>query len=177
MAASIAIKTLNDKQKIIRRHTHATIQKFSDDVGRRFTFNTAIASVMELLNVVNKFDDASEQGRAVMQEALEAIVLLLSPIVPHVCHSLWQQLRPDAAQVIDMAWPQADPQALLRDSIELVVQVNGKLRGRITVPADADRNEVEVAAMADENVKRFIEGLAVVKVIVVPGKLVNVVVK
>ena len=176
-AAALQTEALNDKQKIIRRHTHATIQKCSDDVGRRFTFNTAIASVMELLNVLSKFDDQSEQGRAVMQEALEAIVLLLSPIVPHICHSLWQQLRPEAKPVIDMAWPQVDAQALVRDSIELVVQVNGKLRGRVTVPADADRNEVEAAAMADDNVKRFVEGLAVVKVIVVPGKLVNIVVK
>ena len=176
-APALQIEALSDKQKILRRHTHATIQKFSDDVGRRFTFNTAIASVMELLNVLSKFDDASEQGRAVMQEALEAIALLLSPIVPHVCHSLWQQLRPDTKPVIDMAWPQADSQALVRDSIELVVQVNGKLRGRVTVPTDADRNEVEAAALADDNVKRFVAGQAVAKVIVVPGKLVNIVVK
>ena len=175
--SALQVDALSDKQKALRRHTHATIQKFSDDVGRRFTFNTAIASVMELLNVLNKFDDRSEQGRAVMQEALEAIALLLSPIVPHICHVLWRQLRPEAGLVIDMAWPQADPQALVRDSIELVVQVNGKLRGRVTVPADADRNEVEAAAMADDNVKRFVEGQAVVKVIVVPGKLVNIVVK
>jgi len=176
-AAPLQIDALNDKQKIVRRHTHETIQKFSDDVGRRFTFNTAIASVMELLNVLNKFDDISEQGRAVMQEALEAVVLLLSPIVPHISHALWQQLRPETGPVIDMPWPQVDSQALVRDSIDLVVQVNGKLRGRVTVPADADRNEVEAAAMADENVKRFVEGQAVVKVIVVPGKLVNIVVK
>jgi leucyl-tRNA synthetase len=176
-APALQIDMLDDKQKVLRRHTHATIQKFSDDVGRRFTFNTAIASVMELLNVLSKFDARSEQDRAVMQEALEAIVLLLSPIVPHICHALWQHLRPDAGPVIDMAWPTADPQALVRDSIELVVQVNGKLRGRVTVPADADRNEVETAAMADANVQRFVEGMAIVKVIVVPGKLVNIVVK
>jgi leucyl-tRNA synthetase len=175
--SALQVEALSDKQKMLRRHTHATIQKFSDDVGRRFTFNTAIASVMELLNVLSKFDDTSEQGRAVMQEALESMVLMLSPIVPHLCHVLWLQLQPNAKPVIDMAWPQVDLQALVRDSIELVVQVNGKLRGRITVPADADRNEVEAAAMADDNVKRFVEGMAVVKVIVVPGKLVNIVVK
>jgi leucyl-tRNA synthetase len=176
-APALQLAALSDKHKVIRRHTHATIQKFSDDVGRRFTFNTAIASVMELLNVLSKFEDKSEQGRAVMQEALEAIVLLLSPIVPHICHSLWRQLCPTAKPVIDMSWPQVDTQALVRDAIELVVQVNGKLRGRVTVPADADRNEVEAAAMADDNVKRFVEGMAVAKVIVVPGKLVNIVVK
>jgi len=176
-APELQIALLSDKQKMIRRHTHETIQKCSDDVGRRFTFNTAIASVMELLNVLGKFDDSSEQGRAVMQEALEAIVLMLSPIVPHVCHALWQQLCPAAKPVIDMTWPQVDSEALVRDAIDLVVQVNGKLRGRVTVPADADRNEVESAAMADDNVKRFVEGQAIVKVIVVPGKLVNIVVK
>jgi len=176
-AAPLQVPQLDDRQKALRRQVHATIQKFSDDVGRRFTFNTAIAAVMELLNSLGKFDDDSEQGRAVMQEALENVVLLLSPIVPHICHSLWQGLQPQAGPVIDMRWPESDPQALVRESIELVVQVNGKLRGRVTVPADADRNEVEAAAMADVNVKRFVEGLAIVKVIVVPGKLVNIVVK
>jgi len=176
-AAAVQVSQLTDRQKSLRRQVHATIQKCSDDVGRRFTFNTAIAAVMELLNSLARAEDSSEQGRAVMQEALEAVVLLLSPIVPHICHSLWRQLCPDAGPVIDMRWPEADPQALVRDSIDLVVQVNGKLRGRVTVPADADRNEVEAAAMADANVKRFVEGMAVVKVIVVPGKLVNIVVK
>ncbi|MEJ2439062.1 MAG: leucine--tRNA ligase [Gammaproteobacteria bacterium] len=176
-ATPVQASGLSDRQKTIRRHTHSTIEKFSDDVGRRFTFNTAIASVMELLNVLSKADDQSEQGRAVMQEALETVVLLLSPIVPHICHALWQQLRPEAGPVMGMAWPQVDKQALVRDSIELVVQVNGKLRGRVSVATDADRNEVEAAAMADDNVKRFIEGLAIAKVIVVPGKLVNIVVK
>jgi len=168
---------LDEKQKILRRHTHEMIQKISDDMGRRFTFNTAIAAVMEMLNAISKFDDRSEQGRAVVQEALSAAVLLLSPIVPHICHVLWQYLNPAAGLILDQSWPQADTDALVRDQIELVVQVNGKLRGRVFVPADADRNEVEKTAMDDENVKRFTEGNAIVKVIVVPGKLVNIVVK
>ncbi len=175
--AALDAVALTDKQKAARRQAHKTIQKCSDDIGRRFTFNTAIASVMELTNTLYKFDDDSEQGRAVRQEALEACVLLLSPIVPHITHYLWAQLQPDAKTVIDMEWPQADKLAMLRDSIELVVQVNGKLRGRVQVPADADRNEVEDKALADENVKRFVEGNVVVKVIVVPGRLVNIVVR
>jgi len=133
--------------------------------------------VMELTNTLYKVDDDSEQGRAIMQEALESSVLLLSPIVPHITHQLWAQLQPGAKIIIDMEWPQADQSAMVRDSIELVVQVNGKLRGRIQVPVDADRNEVEDTAMADTNVKRFVDGKAVIKVIVVPGKLVNIVVK
>jgi len=176
-APTLNIASLNDKQKAVRRQVHETIQKISDDVGRRFTFNTAIAAVMELTNTLNKFEDHSEQGRAIMQEALTSCVLLLSPIVPHVTHYLWKQLSPESVTVIDMPWPVADPSALTRDSIELVVQVNGKLRGRVEVPADADRNEVENKALADENVKRFVEGNVIVKVIVVPGKLVNIVVK
>ena len=176
-AQSLDVHALSDRQKIMRRHVHETIQKFSDDVGRRFTFNTAIASVMELLNHLGKFDDDSPQGRAVMQEACEAMVLLLAPVVPHICHHLWAQLRPGAGAVLDMSWPVADQGALVRDSIELVVQVNGKLRGRVMVPADADRNEVEKVALAEPNVQRFVEGVSIVKVIVVPGKLVNIVVK
>ena len=176
-APALNTAALSDKQKAVRRQVHETIQKFSDDVGRRFTFNTAIASVMELTNTLNKFDDHSEQGRAIMQEALTSSVLLLSPIVPHITHYLWQKLLPGTQPVIDMPWPVADQSALTRDSIELVVQVNGKLRGRVVVPADADRNEVEEKALADENVKRFVDGNVIVKVIVVPGKLVNIVVK
>lgn len=173
----LAVNALDEKQKILRRHTHELIQKVSDDMGNRFTFNTAIAGVMEMLNAVSKFDDHSEQGRAVSHEALNAAVILLSPIVPHICHELWQHLNPSAGSILEQPWPVADAAAMVRDQIDLVVQVNGKLRGRVSVPADADRNEVEKTAMADENVKRYVEGSAIVKVIVVPGKLVNIVVK
>jgi len=171
------VDALDDKQKALRRQLHETIKKISDDMGRRFTFNTAIAAVMELMNAIGKFEDRSEQSRAILQEVFESIVLMLSPIVPHFTHELWQVLRPGKGPVVDQAWPVVDEAALTRDEIELVVQVNGKLRGRVSVPADADRNEVEATAMADENVKRFVEGKAIVKVIVVPGKLVNIVVK
>ncbi len=171
------VDALDDKQKALRRQLHEAIKKISDDMGRRFTFNTAIAAVMELMNAIGKFEDRSEQSRAILQEVFESIVLMLSPIVPHFTHELWQALRPGKGPVVDQVWPLVDEAALTRDQIELVVQVNGKLRGRVSVPADADRNEVETTAMADENVKRFVEGKAIVKVIVVPGKLVNIVVK
>jgi leucyl-tRNA synthetase len=166
---------LNQKQKDMRHQVHATIEKVSDDMGRRHTFNTAIAAVMELINALNKFDDASDQGRAVMQEALDAIVLMLSPIVPHITHVLWQCLGHDSV-IEEHMWPRADADALVQDQIELGVQVNGKLRARISVPADSDKAQIEAVARADANVMRHIEGKEIKKVIVVPGRLVSFVV-
>ncbi len=173
---ALDVKSLNDAQKAIRRATHETIAKVGDDIGRRFTFNTAIASVMELMNALAKFKDNSEQGRAVMQESLQAIVLLLSPIVPHITHEIWKVIGQDSL-LIDQAWPKVDESALVKDSLQIIVQVNGKLRSRIEVAASASKDDIEAAAMADEHVKKFTDGKQVVKVIVVPGKLVNIVVK
>ncbi len=173
---ALDLAALNDGQKALRRQTHETIAKVGDDIGRRFTFNTAIASVMELINALVKFKDNSEQGRAVMQESLQAIVLLLSPIVPHITHELWRVLGQDSS-LLDQAWPEVDESALVKDSLQIIVQVNGKLRSRIEVPASASKDEIEAAAVNDENVKRFTDDKQVVKVIVVPGKLVNIVVK
>ncbi len=167
--------SLNDADKALRRTVHQTIAKVSDDYARRFTFNTAIAAVMELLNALGKRKDDTTQVRAVKQEALEAAVLVLSPIVPHICHALWRALGHDGV-VVDAAWPVVDKQALAADTLELVVQVNGKLRGRITVPVDADKASIEHAALHDDNVQRFVDGKEIKRVIVVPGKLVNVVV-
>jgi len=167
--------SLSDDQKAMRRKTHETIQKASDDIGRRTTFNTAIAAVMELSNTLARFEDSSPQGLAVAREAVEASVLLLAPIIPHACHVLWEQLG-HTDPVIVASWPSVDEQALTRDSIELVVQVNGKLRARVEAPASADKAAVEALAMADDNVQRHIDGKTVRKVIVVPGKLVNIVV-
>ncbi|MCH7821417.1 MAG: leucine--tRNA ligase [Proteobacteria bacterium] len=168
-------ESLTDTQKDLRRKTHQTIAKIGDDIGRRYTFNTAIAAAMELLNAVNRFDDESDTGRAVVQEALEAVVLMLSPIVPHACHALWSVLGHETP-VIDMAWPKADEQALVREVIEIVVQVNGKLRGRISVPTDADNDAVSAQALADPNVQRFVGESEIRRTIVVPGRLVNIVV-
>ncbi len=166
---------LNDEQKNVRRQLHQTIKKVTDDMGRRHTFNTAIAANMELINTLSKFNDASETGRAVMKEALEAIILMLYPIVPHICHQLWQEL--DHQDNIDQApWPQIDESALEQDALQMVVQVNGKLRGKITVAVDANKEEIEQLALNEEHVQKFIEGKAIRKVIVVPKKLVNIVV-
>ena len=172
--ADLDSTALNAGQKALRRQTHDTIAKVGDDIGRRFAFNTAIAAVMELLNHVSKWADSSVQGRAVIQEALEAACLLLSPIVPHVCHRLWQELG-HAQAMVDVRWPAVDETARAKEMLEIVVQVNGKLRSRISVAADADRELIGRLALDDKNVQRFVGGKEVRKVIVVPGKLVNVV--
>jgi len=177
-APALDAAALTDAQKQLRAQLHQTIAKVSDDIGRRYTFNTAIAANMELINALYKFtdgEDDSPQGRAVMQEALEAVVRTLAPIVPHITHELWQALG-HAAAVIDAAWPQVDAAALVKDSVELVVQVNGKLRTRITVPAIADKETIEQAALTDDNVQRHIAGQHVRKIVIVPGRLVNIVV-
>ncbi|HWP94634.1 MAG TPA: leucine--tRNA ligase [Gammaproteobacteria bacterium] len=166
---------LSETQRELRHAAHRTLAKVGGDIGRRFTFNTAIAAVMELVNLMARFEDRSPQGRAVMQEALELVTLMLAPIVPHVAHALWGALG-HTTDVIDERWPEPDPAALERATLELVVQVNGKLRGHIVVPSDADRAAIEAAALADANVRRFVEGKPVRKVVVVPGRLVNVVV-
>ncbi|SHE87619.1 leucyl-tRNA synthetase [Modicisalibacter ilicicola DSM 19980] len=171
---SLDIDALNDEQRTLRRKTHETIGKASDDIGRRTTFNTAIAAVMELTNELNRFSDTSSLGLAVAREAIEACVLLLAPITPHACHALWAELG-HQEPVIDAAWPEVDDAALVKESVELVVQVNGKLRARIEVAPDASKESVETRALASENVQRHIEGKSLRKVIVVPGKLVNIV--
>ncbi len=174
-AGDVDVSALNDTQKELRRKTHQTIAKISDDIGRRHSFNTAVAASMELLNAINKLADDSVAGRAVARESLEAVVVMLSPMVPHICHALWQELGHESA-LIDQRWPDVDESALELDLVEMVVQVNGKLRGRISVAVDAAKDAVEAAALADENVQRFIDGKEIRKVIVVPGRLVNVVV-
>ena len=165
--------SLSDQAKELRRKTHETIQKVSDDIERRQTFNTAIAAVMELSNSISRASDTSEQGRAVIQEALVSAVQLLSPIVPHVADVLLTELT-GSAQTDN--WPAFDEKAMERDSIDMVVQVNGKVRARINVAADADKAVIVQLALAESNVQKHMEGKAVRKEIVVPGKLVNLVV-
>ena len=164
----------NDGQKDLRRKTHETINKVNDDYGRRNTFNTAIAAVMELLNEVGKLTDNESQTIAVRHEALNSAVLLLSPIAPHICHSLWNMLGNQGA-IANAPWPTLDESALVRSSIEMVIQVNGKVRGKIQVAADASKEAVEKLALEDSNVQRFTDGVTIRKVIVVPGRLVNIV--
>ncbi len=172
---ALDVATLDAAQKKLRHKIHATLQKVGDDLGRRLKLNTVVAANMELLNAVADFADASPQGRAVVQEALSALVATLAPICPHVCHALWLALG-HREPVIDARWPDPDPAALKAEMVTLVVQVNGKLRGRVEVPADAGNDAVAEAALADENVRKFIAGASIKKRVVVPGKLVNFVV-
>ncbi len=173
---NLNIDALNSEQRELRMKVHKAVAKVTDDIGRRYTFNTAIAAVMELMNSVAKFNDNSEQGLAVMQETLELMVLVLSPIIPHVTHELWQALGHDE-NIVNHTWPQYDANAMVQDEIQMIIQVNGKLRAKIMVASDASKQDIEQQAFKDENVQRFIEGMNVVKVIVVPERLVNIVVK
>ena len=165
---------LSKELKDLRHKLHATTAKVSDDYGRRQQFNTAIAAVMELLNQYDKTDTGSEQGRAVAQEVLETAVRLLWPIVPHICETLWSELN--GAKLWEAGWPTVDEAALVKSEIEVMVQVNGKLRGKITVAADASKADLEAAALATEGAVKFMEGKPAKKIIVVPGRLVNIVV-
>lgn len=172
---------LNDQQRALRLKTHQTIKKVTDDMQRRYTFNTAIAAVMELMNEVNRFKSETDMDKAVVREAIESATLMLAPVTPHVCHEIWNSLHSNqdgnnAGPIVDASWPQVDDNALVQDEIEMVVQVNGKLRSKITVPSGAGKDDCEALALADENAKRHIEGKTVRKVIVVPDKLVNIVV-
>jgi leucyl-tRNA synthetase len=174
-AGPLDLNALDPGQKALRRQLHQTLAKVGDDIGRRRTFNTAIAAVMELLNALARFEDATPAGRAVMQEALDNVVLMLSPFVPHVTHALWLALGHETP-VVDQRWPVADESALTQETIEIVVQVNGKLRGRVSVPAGADEGVALAAALADGAVARFVGGKPVRFAKYVPGKLVNVVI-
>jgi leucyl-tRNA synthetase len=166
---------LNAAQKSMRRQVHETIAKVGDDFGRRLSFNTAIAALMELLNALGKFDDMSDQGRAVRHEAFETMVLLLNPITPHISDALWLGLG-HTDSILAQRWPKADPSALTKDAVTLAVQVNGKLRGTIDVAIGATRDDIEKAALADPGAVKFIADAAVKKVIIVPGKIVNIVI-
>ena len=166
---------LSDEARDVYRKLHETIAKVSDDIGRRYHFNTAIASIMELTNSVMKFDAISDADRAVRSEAVEAIVILLSPITPHITEHLWSGLGHQNS-LMDVPWPKVREDALTRNTLTLVVQVNGKLRGRIEVPSDADQATILTMARDEPQVAKFLEGMVEKKAIVVPQKLVNLVV-
>ncbi len=172
---ALDVATLTEDQKALRRDLHKTIAKVTDDIGRRQTFNTAIAAVMELMNKLAKAPQESEQDRALTQEALLAVVRMLYPFTPHVCFTLWQALG-GSGDVDTAPWPVADEDAMVEDSKLVVVQVNGKVRGRITVAADATQDQVQARAAQEHLVAKYLEGVTVRKVIYVPGKLLNLVV-
>ncbi|WP_340678153.1 class I tRNA ligase family protein, partial [Paraglaciecola sp.] len=174
VVAKLDVSSLNPEQKNLRRLIHKTIEKVTDDVGRRQTFNTAVAAVMELLNHLHKAPQVEAQDRALVREGIEAIVLMLAPIAPHICHVLYKDLG--FTQAIETApWPQVDANALVEDEKLVVVQVNGKVRAKITVAADATQQQVETLGLQEHNVIPFIEGLTLRKIIYVPGKLLNIV--
>ena len=173
---ALDVTALSADQKALRRDVHKTIAKVSDDIGRRQTFNTAIAAVMELMNKLTRAPLESEQDRAVMAEALSAVVRMLYPITPHICFELWKALG-NESNIDHAEWVKTDEAAMVEDEKLIVVQVNGKVRGKVTVAAGADEETVKTVAFADENVKKFTDNTQIVKVIYVPGKLLNVVVK
>jgi len=172
--ATLDASLLTKPQQALRREVHKTIQKVSDDLGRRQTFNTAIAAIMELLNHLQKAPQEDAQDIAIMREAVESVLLLLNPITPHISHTLWNVLG-HKGDIDTAAWPVADEKALIEDEKLIIVQVNGKLRAKMTIAADASKDDIEAAAKAQSNVQQFLEGKAIRKVIVVPGKLVNIV--
>jgi leucyl-tRNA synthetase len=174
-AAKLEPGALDGAARELRRQVHQALVKVGDDIGRRRMFNTAVAAAMELYNALAAYQDRSAQGRALMQEALDLVVLMLSPIDPHATQAMWRALG-HSTLLVDERWPEPDPAALVKDTIEIVAQVNGKLRARISVPAAADEALVRETALADPGVAKFVAGQPVRKLIYVPGKLVNVVV-
>ncbi len=166
--------TLTSEQKTIRREVHKTIDKVTDDLARRNTFNTAIAAIMELMNKLAKAPLESDADKAIMTEAVQAVVVMLTPITPHLGHDLWQQLGNEGS-VEDASWPVADKSAMVEDEKLIVVQVNGKVRGKITVAADAEEELIKELGMADPNVAKFLEEKTIRKVIFIKGKLLNIV--
>jgi leucyl-tRNA synthetase len=175
LISGYTVDQLSSEDKVLRRQVHETLNKVNDDYGRRLTFNTAIAANMELLNSVSKFKAETDASRALLQEALESIVLMLSPIIPHVCDQMWQALG-HQDPLIDVTWPEFDETALVLDEVQMVVQVNGKLRAKLMVAADASKESIEKLALSEDNVNKFIDGKPVRKVIIVPKRLVNIVI-
>jgi leucyl-tRNA synthetase len=175
-AGSVDPDSLSDAAKGLRRLVHKTIRKVTDDIDERFHFNTAIAAVMELVNAIYAFEPKNApENAAVLKEAVESVVLMLSPFVPHVTEELWEALGHQGGVEVT-SWPTWDETATVDEELLVVVQVNGKLRGKVTVAADATEEQVKALAFADDKVKPWLEGKTIRKVIYVPGKLLNIVV-
>ncbi len=174
-APTLDTTSLTDAQRELRRKIHLTIDKVNDDIGRRYTFNTAIAAVMEMMNALSRADIKEDNDHAIMREGVETAILLLAPIVPHITDALWIALGHENA-LINAAWPESDPAALEQSTIEMVIQVNGKLRSKIIIDKNTDKEQIEAMATEDENIKRHTEGKTIRKIIVIPERLVNIVV-
>ena len=172
---TLSVATMTNVQRKVRRKIHMTIDKVNDDIGRRYTFNTAIAAVMEMINALSRCELKNDNDQAIMHEGVETAILLLSPIVPHITDALWAELG-HTEPLIDATWPKSDPTVLEQNEIEMVVQINGKLRGKITVTKNTKQKQIENQAVEDEKVKRYLEGKTIKKIIVIPERLVNIVV-
>ena len=174
--SKLDVSSLNEEQRLVRQKTHLALQKVGDDFGRRHSFNTAIATMMELNNAISRYSDVSEQGMAIKQESIEIMVKCLSPVIPHVCHHLWFLLGGKNA-IVDSSWPEVDESALVQENVQVIAQVNGKLRAKLMVPLNSDNEAVQDLALSDEKIEKFTKGKQIIKVIVVPNKLINIVVK
>ena len=174
--SKLDVSSLNEEQRLVRQKTHLALQKVGDDFGRRHSFNTAIATMMELNNTISRYSDVSEQGMAIKQESIEIMVKCLSPVIPHVCHHLWFLLGGKNA-IVDSSWPVVDESALVQENVQVIAQVNGKLRAKLMVPLNSDNEAVQDLALSDEKIEKFTKGKQIIKVIVVPNKLINIVVK
>ena len=174
--SKLDVSSLNEEQRLVRQKTHLALQKVGDDFGRRHSFNTAIATMMELNNAISRYSDVSEQGMAIKQESIEIMVKCLSPVIPHVCHHLWFLLGGKNA-IVDSSWPVVDESALVQENVQVIAQVNGKLRAKLMVPLNSANEAVQDLALSDEKIEKFTKGKQIIKVIVVPNKLINIVVK
>jgi len=174
--SKLDVSSLNEEQRLVRQKTHLALQKVGDDFGRRHSFNTAIATMMELNNAISRYSDVSEQGMAIKQESIEIMVKCLSPVIPHVCHHLWFLLGGKNA-IVDSSWPVVDESALVQENVQVIAQVNGKLRAKLIVPLNSDNEAVQDLALSDEKIEKFTKDKQIIKVIVVPNKLINIVVK
>ena len=174
--SKVDVSSLNEEQRLVRQKTHLALQKVGDDFGRRHSFNTAIATMMELNNAISRYSDVSKQGMAIKQESIEIMVKCLSPVIPHVCHHLWFLLGGKNA-IVDSSWPVVDESALVQENVQVIAQVNGKLRAKLMVPLNSDNEAVQGLALSDEKIEKFTKGKQIIKVIVVPNKLINIVVK
>ena len=174
--SKLDVSSLNEEQRLVRQKTHLALQKVGDDFGRRHSFNTAIATMMDLNNAISRYSDVSEQGMAIKQESIEIMVKCLSPVIPHVCHHLWFLLGGKNA-IVDSSWPVVDESALVQENVQVIAQVNGKLRAKLMVPLNSDNEAVQNLALSDEKIEKFTKGKQIIKVIVVPNKLINIVVK
>jgi leucyl-tRNA synthetase len=171
-----SLEQLSKEDKELRYVINATLKKVTEDLNRKFGFNTAISALMELVNEMYKYKELENRNEAIMKDGIKTIVTILAPFTPHIGEELWKMIGNEDS-VFDIQWPKHDEKALVKDEVEVVVQINGKLRGKLNLPSDISKEEMEKVAMEDEKIKSLVEGKTIVKVVGVPKKLVNIVVR